>query len=704
MPKDEMEDLKRTFEAAQADAKKAWELLRESEERFRLFSETIHFGVFEIDEKGNCIYANTRFQELFGLSLFESLTTDWRDYLHPEDKETVSRQWDFCFQNQETFSADCRIVSNDNKLRWVHVHFSHIYSDEGARHTGTIEDISERKTTEEALKNAKVEAELANTAKSQFLANMSHEIRTPLNGIIGFTELLAGTDLDDVQKDFTRTIRSSGEALINLINDILDFSKIEAGELGFEQLDFDPELLAYDVCDLIRPKIGLKPIEVLCHIDENVPPVVKGDPLRFRQVLTNLLGNAPKFTDSGEIELSLKVEDETEDRVKFHAIIRDTGMGISKDKLDKIFEPFQQADGSTTRRYGGTGLGLSICKQLSILMGGNVWAESVVNEGSTFHFTAWLDKSADKLSERVAPISLKDRRALIVDDNQTNLHILKNMLESAGMETFSLNKGGEVMPTITEELKCDRLFDLCIADIEMPDISGYEIAESIRVWEGEQNPAAEIRSLPLIALSSSMERDAKKCEKAGFNGFLSKPVRREKLFQMIERLLGIPRDKREKEKLDEKKQDRETIRTQYSVREELKHSVRILLAEDNEVNQKLAKMMLSKAGYQVEVANNGKEAFEMYTFSPGDYDLIFMDIQMPEMDGMEATKNIRDWEAQKGFDGDSAVMIPIVAMTANAMKGDKEKCIEAGMNDYIFKPIKREIVYEVIEKWIFEKT
>lgn len=603
----------------------------------------------------------------------------------------------------QVIKTQCSIRSKDGRELKIIKRADDLVDDAGAT-IGAVESFVDVTDLIEARETAVA----ASQAKSVFLAAMSHEIRTPMNAVIGFTDMLLDSDLKETQVDFAKTIKRSAEALLGLIDDILDFSKVEAGQLDLENIDFDPELTAFDVCELVRTRVAKKPIEILCRIGDSVPAYAIGDPGRFRQVLVNLMGNSVKFTEAGEIEISLDVVSEKDDRIKFHVQVRDTGIGIAKEKLDTIFEAFQQADGSTTRKYGGTGLGLSICRKIAGLMAGNIWAESPAEDksgqtenrrqppmeeigpGSTFHFTCWLQKSETKDEDRVTRASLSGRKVLVVDDNVAYLDILAHMLEGVGMRVKCLQDGETVIEALQAAEQAGDPFDAGVVDVLLGNMTGLDLVKQVR-----QQPAP-IAHIPLLA-SSSVERNAKACHDAGFDGFLPKPIRREKMYQMLERLLGLSRNDAGADSGSVSKE----IHTQYSIREDLKHSVRILLAEDNPLNQKLAVLLLTKAGYQVEVANNGKEAFDKYMKSPDQYDLIFMDIQMPEMDGTTCTRSIRKAESEMSHVPPGR-RIPIVAMTANAMKGDRETYLEAGMDDYVAKPIKREIVFEMVEKWILK--
>jgi len=719
------------------ERKQVEEALHESEEKYRGIFENAVEGFSQSTPEGRFISVNPAFARMLGYTSPEELISNTYDiaeqfYVNIEDRLRYKQLLE---KSGSVENFEFKVQRKDGSQIWVSNSTRAIYNSARKiiRYESNVNDITDRKQTEIELKEINeqleqaivsankmaVEAETASMAKSAFLANMSHEIRTPMNGILGFADLLLEEELTTEQREAAETIKKSGKNLLNLINDILDLSKVESKKIELESTPFNVESLILDVGELVRTNLGKKPVEINCQIGD-IHTNVLGDPTRLRQIITNLTGNAIKFTPEGEIIIGVTTEKEDDEEIDLKFYIRDTGIGIPENKLGTIFESFTQADGSTTREYGGTGLGLTISKKFAQLMGGDMWVESPANEnlssgdsstlphnqnpGSVFYFTAHFKKDV-KSSELPAPINEKDlegKTILIVDDNETALNVSAEIVKRAKMLPTLAKSGEEALdylkPAKSVSGTNNSFPKVALIDISLPGISGHELASKISAITGGKTK--------MIALSGNLFAGASaESKNAGFSGFIPKPVRPKVLTDLIRTILGIG------------EKQPEGIVTQHSVKEAVSHDIKILYAEDNKVNQLLGKKMFKRMGYNhLKIVPDGLEAVNRVKQN-GHYDIIFMDVQMPGMGGLEATEKIRKWETKLIDHGSqivenddevsipnpqSATHIPIVALTANAMKGDREMCIETGMDDYLSKPFKREDIQGMISKWVLQ--
>jgi PAS domain S-box-containing protein len=689
----EVQDKKFRFTVAQdiTERKRAEEQLSQVSSRLTMAAQAGGVGIWDFDLVNRVLVWDEQMYRLYGISAdqFSGAYEAWQNGLHPDDRALGDLETQKAITGEKDFDTEFRVIWPDGSIRNIRAmaKISHDSSGKALHMIGTNWDITAQKQAEKSLQKAIKRAEAASIAKSEFLANMSHEIRTPMNGVIGMTGLLLDSGLTAEQVRFAETIRASGEALLCLINDILDFSKIEAGKLDLEILDFNLQATLDDFADSMAIRATEKKLEWICHAESDVPYFLQGDPGRLRQILTNLAGNAMKFTAKGEVAVKISLAETLNDTVKLLFSIRDTGMGIPADKIGKLFEKFSQVDASTTRQFGGTGLGLAISKQLSELMGGEVGVESIEGKGSTFWFTACFKLQAN-VEQTVAlkAGNLKGVRVLVVDDNLTAQELVTAYVTSWEMRPVIVSDGFAALRELYNAAEGADQFQLIIIDQCMPGMDGQTLGRTVRA----EARFGGIRTVMLTSLG--LRGQAKEFAEAGFNGYLPKPVRKNDLHDILQVVFdGAPKTNGSGSVVHH------PMVTRHSASERMmtpvRKNARILLVEDNTINQIVALGILRKQGFTAETVADGAEAIKALESIP--YDLVLMDVQMPVMDGYEATKRIRDPK--------SLVLshsIPIVAMTANAMQGDREKCLASGMNDYLPKPIDPRNLSKILEKWL----
>jgi len=679
------------------ERKRAEEKIKAQFDFLQTLMETIPNPIFYKDVKGRYLGCNRAFadflgwdrEEIIGKTAYDIAPLELADYYHQMDEILLQKSG---VQRYEWKMRDCH-----GREREVIFHKAVYHGAEGGVGgiVGSIGDITALKEKEREIQDANrrlesaigraeelaAQAESANQAKSDFLANMSHEIRTPLNGALGMIGLLMDTPLDDEQRRYAEMARLSGDALLTLINDILDFSKIEAGKLDMEILDFNLRALLDDFAAMMAVRAHEKDLEFVCAAAPEVPALLQGDPGRLRQILINLAGNAIKFTEQGEIAVRATVASETDETVIIRFSVRDTGIGIPAEKQDRLFESFTQIDSSANRRYGGTGLGLAISRQLADLMGGDIGVSSDPDTGSEFWFTARFLKQGDTSQEKDLPARIRGARILVVDDNATNREVLTTRLESWGARTAEAADGPEALQALYRSMAQGDPFEAAILDMQMPGMDGALLGQTIKNDE-------HLKGVRLVMMTSQGRRgDASEMAAIGFAAYLTKPLKESELFDSLAAVLAgesalkkVP-----------------SIITRHSVREVRREQIRILLAEDNIVNQQVALGILKNLGLHGEVAADGTEVLK--ALQSNLYDVILMDVQMPKMDGIQTTRAIREGRAGENIKG-----VHIIAMTAHAMQGDREMCIEAGMNDYISKPVEPLALAEALNRWLMDRA
>jgi PAS domain S-box-containing protein len=644
--------------------------LDRSEQRLRQLVESAQVVLFRSSiDSTKFSFVNREAEEVLGYPVEDWLNDPlfFLEHMPKEDRATVATACMSARTSGKAQHFEHRLRAADGRVLWFGTSVRVVPATFGENElVGVMTDITARKQARDAM-------EEASRAKSDFLASMSHEIRTPMNGVIGMTELLLETNLDFEQLEYVNTVRVSGEALLTVINDILDFSKIEAGKFDLDPVPFSLQDVIEEALRAVAYRAHEKNLELACDISPSVPDWVIGDPVRIRQILLNLASNAIKFTATGEVELQLTRENVAGGGIGLHFIIRDTGIGIPQNKLLSIFEAFTQADGSTTRRFGGTGLGLTISQRLAQAMDGRIWAESVLGHGSAFHFTVTLSPAENSAAAAEEMPSIEGVPILIVDDNETNRRIITDMLHTWGVESVTASSAPEALTMLRAALDRGEPYRVMITDIHMPEMDGFDLAERVK-------SGTDFADIAIVMLTSGEKRgDIERSRAIGVGAHLTKPARRNVLRAAIAQAMRA----RPASAATASVQPAHALVTAANAR-------RVLLVEDVAVNQMLATRILEKAGHSVTIANNGVEG--VAAIEAGTFDVVLMDVQMPEMDGFDAARAIRLREQSTGKH------VPIVAMTAYAMTGDRERCLEAGMDGYVSKPIRARELLDAVEQ------